>query len=79
MDSDVPGMMTTEDMEALQNASDEEFQDMWLEMMIEHHQGAIEMAKTEQADGQFEPAVELAADIEQGQKGEVETMQGLLS
>ena len=29
------------------------FEDMWLEMMIEHHEGAIQMAKDEQADGVF--------------------------
>ena len=29
---------------------------MWLEMMIEHHEGAIEMAQDEQAEGVFQPA-----------------------
>ena len=47
----MPGMMTAEDMDALQKASDEEFQGMWLEMMVEHHQGAMEMAETEQSEG----------------------------
>lgn len=75
---DMPGMMTSEDMEALENASDAEFQDMWLEMMIEHHEGAIEMAETEQEDGQFNDAVDLAGQIIDAQQQEIDTMQGLL-
>jgi uncharacterized protein (DUF305 family) len=75
---DLPGMMTAEDMDALENASDEEFQDMWLEMMVEHHEGAVEMAETEQEDGQFKDAVDLAGQIIDAQKKEIDTMNGLL-
>ncbi len=75
---DMPGMMTSEDMDALENASDAEFQDMWLEMMIEHHEGAIEMAETEQEDGQFKDAVDLAGQIIDSQQREIDTMHGLL-
>jgi uncharacterized protein (DUF305 family) len=75
---DMPGMMTSEDMDALENASDAEFQDMWLEMMIDHHEGAIEMADTEQEDGQFKDAVDLAGQIIDAQQQEIDTMQSLL-
>lgn len=79
MDGDeMPGMMTAEDMDALENASDAEFEDMWLEMMIEHHEGAIEMAETEQSEGQFKDAVDLAGQIVEAQQQEIDTMQGLL-
>lgn len=78
-EENMPGMMTSEDMGALEDASDDEFQTMWLEMMIEHHEGAVEMAKTEQSDGQYKPAVDLAGDIVESQSAEVETMRGLLS
>ena len=77
-DDDMPGMMTSEDMDALENASDAEFQDMWLEMMIEHHEGAIEMAETEQGDGQFKDAVDLAGQIIDAQQQEIDIMRGLL-
>ena len=76
---DMPGMMSPEDVDALENASDTEFQEMWLEMMIEHHEGAIEMAKAEQEDGRYKPAVDLAGDIVDSQSQEVATMQDLLS
>ena len=75
---EMPGMMTADDMDALENATDAEFQDMWLEMMVEHHEGAVEMAETEQADGQFKDAVDLAGQIIDAQKQEIETMKDLL-
>lgn len=75
---DMPGMMTSEDMDELENASDSEFQDMWLEMMIEHHEGAVEMAETETEDGQYKDAVDLAGQIIDAQKQEIDTMNGLL-
>jgi uncharacterized protein (DUF305 family) len=75
---DMPGMMTAEDMDALENASDEEFQDMWLQMMVEHHEGAIEMAETQQADGQLKDAVDLAGQIIDAQEKEVVTMNDLV-
>ncbi|GAA4748431.1 DUF305 domain-containing protein [Nocardioides endophyticus] len=77
-DSDMPGMMSGEEMDELQDASDGEFQDMWLEMMVEHHEGAVAMAKSEQEDGKFSDAVELATTIESAQMQEIEQMKGLL-
>ena len=78
MDPDMPGMMSAADMDALASASDEEFQDMWLEMMIEHHEGAVEMAETERSEGRFEDAVDLAGSIIDSQSEEIATMQDLL-
>ena len=75
---DMPGMMTAEDMDALENVSDAEFQGMWLAMMVEHHKGAVEMAETEQEDGQFKDAVDLAGQIVDAQKQEIDTMNKLL-
>ncbi|MER7300902.1 DUF305 domain-containing protein [Nocardioides sp. NPDC127514] len=78
MDDDMPGMMSAEDMDALENASDAEFSDMWLTMMIEHHEGAIEMSETEQDEGRFKPAVDLAGTIIESQTAEIDTMEKLL-
>ncbi len=79
MDSDLPGMMSAEEMSELEAAEGAAFRELWLEMMIEHHEGAVEMARTEQSDGIFEPAVELAESIEASQEDEIATMEGLLS
>lgn len=78
MDSDMPGMMSADEMAELEAAKGADFQQMWLEMMIEHHRGAIEMAQTEQADGKFGPAMELAENIESAQQDEVSTMESRL-
>ena len=77
-EADMPGMMSADDMQALEDASDAEFQAMWLDMMVEHHEGAVEMAKTEIDDGEYKPAVDLAKSIVTSQTGEIETMKGLL-
>jgi uncharacterized protein (DUF305 family) len=74
----MPGMMSDEDMTALEKATGAEFDQMFLTMMIEHHEGAIEMARTEQADGEYADAKALAEDIETAQTEEIQTMQGLL-
>jgi uncharacterized protein (DUF305 family) len=79
MGSDMPGMMSEEDMTALEEASDAEFQDMWLEMMIEHHEGAVEMARDEQVNGENASAIDLASRIEESQTDEIEKMNALLS
>lgn len=78
-DSDMPGMMTGEDLADLEAARGPEFEDRWLEMMIEHHEGAIEMAKDEQADGIFRPALDLAESIETSQQAEIDLMRELLA
>lgn len=78
MDTDMPGMLSAEDMNALQDAPDDEFQTMWLEMMVEHHTGALEMAQAQTEDGQYQPAIDLAQDIVAPQTAEIETMAGLL-
>jgi uncharacterized protein (DUF305 family) len=77
-DGQPPGMLSAEDLAAVQHASDTEFRTRWLEMMIEHHTGAVEMAETEQSDGRYQPAVELAGDIVESQTAEIETMRDLL-
>ena len=78
MDADAPGMMSAEDMSALETASDAAFQTRWLELMIEHHQGAVEMAEAEKSDGRYRPAVELAESIIDSQQAEIEEMEKLL-
>ena len=79
MSGSMPGMMSTQEMGDLMNASGAEFDQMFLTMMIAHHQGAIEMAQAEQADGMNADAIALAAQVEQAQTEEIATMQALLA
>ena len=78
LDSDMPGMMSGEDFDELENATDSDFQTMWLEMMIEHHEGAIEMAEDQQDNGQYKAAVDLAGNVVDTQTAEIDTMNTLL-
>lgn len=75
---DMSGMMSEEEMAQLGAASGREFDRMFLTMMVEHHEGAIEMAQTEQADGKNPDATALAEEIETAQTAEIETMNSLL-
>ncbi|MGC2997077.1 DUF305 domain-containing protein [Streptomyces sp. G35A] len=72
------GMMTQQEMTELENASGKAFDTAFMEMMIKHHEGAVEMAKTEQADGAYAPARGMAADIIASQSAEIEQMNKLL-
>ena len=74
---DMPGMMDDERMDGLDLAQGGAFEEMWLEMMIEHHEGAIEMAEAEVEDGHHTDAIALAEDIIESQTAEIETMRGL--
>lgn len=77
-ESPMSGMMTREDMTALGEASGGRFDQMWLEMMIEHHMGAVEMAETQAADGEHPGAIEMADRIIETQRAEISQMQRLL-
>jgi uncharacterized protein (DUF305 family) len=78
IDMDMPGMMSADDMAALENVSDAEFQDTWLTMMVEHHEGAVEMAEEQLESGESAEAVALAEEIVRAQEREIAEMQELL-
>jgi uncharacterized protein (DUF305 family) len=77
MSGGVTGGMTDADMQQLAAAKGTQFDSMWLSMMIAHHQGAIDMAKTEIAQGSNAEAKALAQKIIDGQQAEITEMQGL--
>ena len=73
------GMMSAADMKSLTASTGAAFDKMFLTMMIEHHKGAIEMAKTEQATGKFSDAKTMAGSIITGQQAEIDEMNKLLT
>ncbi len=73
------GMMTPEQMTQLEQTSGAEFDRLFLEMMTEHHMGAVEMAQAELADGSDPRATELAQTIIDTQQAEISEMEGLLT
>lgn len=75
---DHSGMMSEEDMDALEAAEGAEASRLFLEQMIEHHEGAIEMAEAQVADGEDPEMVALAESIIESQTAEIAEMQELL-
>ena len=75
---EMDGMMSDSQMADLEAASGEDFDTMFLEMMIEHDQGAIKMAETEISDGKNPDAIALAESIVEAQQAEIDTMQSIL-
>ena len=72
------GMMSDEDMAALTAKTGAAFDQAFLTMMIEHHEGAIDMAKTQLAKGQNAEALALATAVQVTQQAEVKQMKVLL-
>ena len=76
--SEMPGMMDENEMNDLMAASGASWDRMFLEMMIEHHEGAIEMAHVEVDEGDNPDAVALAEKIISDQQTEITQMRQLL-
>ena len=75
---DMPGMMSEEDMTALEDASGEDASRLFLEQMIVHHRSAVMMAEIELGAGLNEDAKALAEQIIKSQTSEITTMTELL-
>lgn len=73
------GMMSDEDMAQLEDASGAEASRLFLEQMILHHEGAIQMAEYQVQEGENPDAVALAERIVEDQTEEIATMQDLLA
>ena len=76
--SDMDGMMTVEEMDELGAMTGADFDRMWMEMMIRHHEGAIEMAETVKADGSDPDVLALADAVITAQQAEIAEMQAFL-
>lgn len=73
------GMMSEADMARMGNASGTDFDRMFLEMMVRHHEGAIQMAEHQLAAGKYQPTKDLAQVIITAQKAEIDEMNALLA
>lgn len=78
----IPGMLTPEQMQQLATAADDDFDRLFLELMIRHHQGAIEMVHelfSTSGAGQESLIFKFASDVDADQTMEIERMQKLLA
>lgn len=77
----MPGMLTPKQMEALKKAKGEEFDQLFLTGMIQHHNGALIMVKDlfdTAGAGQDAELFNFATDVDSGQRAEIRIMQTML-
>jgi len=84
MDSDelMPGMLSPEDFEALAQADGADFDSLFLQLMIGHHKGAIEMVETlldQRGSAQDSVLYEFTTDVTSDQNSEIERMNAMLA
>lgn len=72
------GMQGMKEMDALRKKSGKDFDTSFLEMMVGHHQGAVQMAATEKGKGANGQAKALATGIIKAQNAEITQMNKLL-
>ncbi len=76
---DMDGMSQEEMMTQLDGLAGDEFDRAFLDAMIAHHEGAIEMSEQQVADGQNPDAVALAEKIIEDQRAEITEMREILA
>ena len=77
----MPGMLTPEEMTALSKATGAAFDRLFLELMIKHHQGALQMVDTLFATpgaGQESEVFAFASDVVDDQRIEIDRMAAML-
>jgi uncharacterized protein (DUF305 family) len=76
--SQVPGMLSDQQIQQLSSASGNDFDQRFLRLMIDHQQGAIQLSQTELAQGSDPQARRIAQDIVTRQQIEINQMQKML-
>jgi uncharacterized protein (DUF305 family) len=73
------GMVSDAGIQELKDANTQDASKLFLEQMIGHHEGAIEMAEDEVSGGQNKDVIALAQDIITSQKAEITQMKKMLA
>ena len=79
MSHGMSGMLTEEDMKNLAATTGKDFDKAFAQLMIAHHEGAVEMARQEISSGQNAEAVALANTVATAQNGEIDQMKAILA
>lgn len=75
----IDGMMSEEDMADLEDAEGKPATRLFLEQMIMHHEGAIDMAEVELDNGSHDGTLNMAHSIVEAQQAEIAEMRDILS
>lgn len=73
------GMLSDAQLQELQDANGQDASMLFLESMIAHHMGAISMAEAEVENGRNADAMELAQQIIDDQRAEIEAMNKIIA
>ena len=77
----MPGMLTPKQMDALKNAKEEQFDQLFLKGMIQHHGGALIMVKDlfdSAGAGQDAELFNFTTEVDSSQRAEIKIMQTML-
>jgi uncharacterized protein (DUF305 family) len=77
----MPGMLTAEEMRRLGDAKGEQFESLFLELMIKHHEGALVMVRelfSQPRAGQESEIFAFASDVDADQRMEIQRMAVML-
>ncbi|MGI9250479.1 MAG: DUF305 domain-containing protein [Pseudohongiellaceae bacterium] len=78
----MPGMASEEEMEALEDATSFEFDSLFLQLMIDHHEGALEMVENlldQPGSAQDSVLYAFTSDVTSDQSSEIERMNAMLT
>lgn len=78
-DTSMPGALSKSEFHRLESAKGAQLERAWLQAMIAHHEGAVQMARTEQAEGANPAAKHLAGEIIRTHQSELRQLRGHLS
>lgn len=77
-DHRMPGMLSDAQLDDLEAADGPEFDELYLTGMIQHHEGALQMAEDQVAEGLDPVVVAMASEVIAGQTAEIDRMRTIL-
>ena len=78
-DTSMPGALSKSEFHRLERAKGAQLERAWLQTMVAHHEGAIQMARTEQAEGANPAAKRVAGKVIRTHQAELRELRGHLS
>ncbi|GAB3492568.1 DUF305 domain-containing protein [Nocardiopsis coralliicola] len=72
---DMPGMASPEQLDELEDAAGADADELFVELMTAHHEGAIEMAETASTDGKHTEVLRMASDVMAEQRADINRME----
>lgn len=75
---DMEGMASEEELERLEDSEGDDFDQLFVELMSEHHRGAVTMAENVMADGNDRQVLKMANDLIAEQNTEIARMERIL-